>query len=83
MRIQYLVGNNHIFPVNFVVKFLFPSNSVSLSTMAAAAVEEDIADQQLNHLMCVFPDVCPEYLHGKVVEFAGNEGAMLRYKLNP
>ncbi len=48
--------------------------------MAAAAVEEDLLAQQFDNLVDLFPDVCPEYLHAKAVELAGNEGAMIRYK---
>jgi hypothetical protein len=50
--------------------------------MAAAAVEEDLVAQQFDNLVGLFPDVCPEFLHAKAVELAGNEGAMIRYKLN-
>lgn len=42
-------------------------------------MEEDLLAQQFDNLVDLFPDVCPEYLHAKAVELAGNEGAMIRW----
>ena len=39
----------------------------------AADIDEDKVERQLGHLVSVFPETDPEFLHRKVIEFADKE----------
>ena len=42
-------------------------------------IDEDQVEKQLGHLVIVFPETDPEYLHRKVLEFVGKDAEFARW----